>query len=219
MNLTHRYPPPDDASDDTSSDVSGEFDPKWLDKDWLEKQSKEELTELVMRLATRAQPQDSKSTLQIASITSNIPFKKLADTAELLNSDSLTFKPLPAKPPNDRPAIAYKIVLISANEQYDPLALVIQGDVTVGRQTGSSRPTLDVTPQGGEMLGVSREHAMLRPTSDALLIYDLDSTNGTYLNETIVRMGNPLPIKNNDVLSFGKLHFKVRILERPKQSD
>jgi class 3 adenylate cyclase len=49
----------------------------------------------------------------------------------------------------------------------------------------------------------SRYHARvdLNPQNDALVLYDLDSTNGTFLNR--VQVHDPQPLKHNDVIRIG----------------
>lgn len=95
-------------------------------------------------------------------------------------------------------------------------ALELCGDVFVGRVADGIHPDLDLTPYAGVELGVSRQHALLRPTTSRLLVLDLGSVNGTYLNETALDKTNPVAeVSDGDILSFGKLHLKVRIIERP----
>jgi ABC transport system ATP-binding/permease protein len=53
---------------------------------------------------------------------------------------------------------------------------------------------------------VSRLHCRLTATDDAIDIVDLDSTNGTYINDQRVKSGC---IKNGDRLRVGRVEFTV----------
>jgi pSer/pThr/pTyr-binding forkhead associated (FHA) protein len=58
---------------------------------------------------------------------------------------------------------------------------------------------------------------MLRPTKDNLLLADMGSTNGTYCNEERVTLGDPKAVQNDDIISFGALHMRVKIVSRPSE--
>ena len=98
----------------------------------------------------------------------------------------------------------------------EPPALELCGDVLVGRAADGIRPDLDLTPYAGMELGVSRQHALLRPTTSRLLVLDMGSANGTYLNARALDEANPVAeVTDGDILSFGGLHLKVWIIEQP----
>ena len=61
-------------------------------------------------------------------------------------------------------------------------------------------------------------HGVTHPENDRLLVSDLGSTNGTYVNSSKVRVGAPQAIKDNDTLSLGNLDFKVKIVSKPGAS-
>ncbi|MCC6616386.1 MAG: FHA domain-containing protein [Anaerolineae bacterium] len=66
-----------------------------------------------------------------------------------------------------------------------------------------------------EVFGVSRTHAVLSPTSTALYVIDLGSTNGTRLNGR--RLGPKIPyvVVDGDQITLGRLECLIRILEQP----
>ena len=57
---------------------------------------------------------------------------------------------------------------------------------------------------------VSRRHCRMTRTGEQVLVHDLDSHNGTYVNGTLVT--NPLPIRNGDELKLGPCPFRVMVL-------
>ena len=58
--------------------------------------------------------------------------------------------------------------------------------------------------------GLSRKHAMLSvdPISGELLLSDLGSTNGTYVNRS--RLSAPRALSDNDIVHFGSAEFRLR---------
>jgi EAL domain-containing protein (putative c-di-GMP-specific phosphodiesterase class I) len=69
----------------------------------------------------------------------------------------------------------------------------------VGRQPGASLCIPSPT--------VSREHAELTVVDRGLLLRDLGSTNGTFVNGT--RIGQPCTVQHSDLLQFGQVIFRV----------
>jgi len=68
---------------------------------------------------------------------------------------------------------------------------------------------LDLSPYDGESLGVSRYHAELRTINNTLVITDLDSDNGTFINEVRVYPYEIRVLHNNDELRVGKLVMRL----------
>jgi pSer/pThr/pTyr-binding forkhead associated (FHA) protein len=57
--------------------------------------------------------------------------------------------------------------------------------------------------------GVSRAHAVLRLTGQGIALVDLDSTNGTYLNNYRLAPHVAYLLTNGDEVSFGDLLVHV----------
>jgi predicted component of type VI protein secretion system len=81
----------------------------------------------------------------------------------------------------------------------------------VGRNTAQTFPpvNIDLEPFNAESLGVSRNHAEIRCQNDTLVLVDLKSTNGTFINEQRVYSHEVRVVRNGDELRFGKLVMKV----------
>lgn len=135
--------------------------------------------------------------------------------------DEIEFHPLPYKPgPDDKLLIEkpWRIIL----ELYDQaqrmvMGLDLHGDVILGR--GDSRPgriILDLDNYGAQQSGVSREHVMLRPTTNRLFAIDQGSTNGTTINGAPSGRGIATPLNNEDLLSLGNMVLMVHIVSKPK---
>ncbi|MGF1507609.1 MAG: FHA domain-containing protein [Chloroflexi bacterium] len=98
------------------------------------------------------------------------------------------------------------------------LGLVIYDDVVMGRgsDSGKSMPDVDLTNLDAKQLGVSRRHALIRPTGRNLFLIDLGSTNGTYVNTIPVSKGMAQAIRTADTVSLAGLIFEVEIVATPE---
>lgn len=74
------------------------------------------------------------------------------------------------------------------------------GRVTIGKSRDNAIILQDPT--------VSRHHGAIEVTRDALLIEDLKSTNGIFVNK--VRISKPMQLKPGDAVSFGKTEAVIR---------
>jgi len=111
----------------------------------------------------------------------------------------------------------WRIVLYSDVRRDKPIGLEIFDNVTIGRVAGDVKVGLDLTEYDAEELGVSRTHAKLHPMRDRLMLSDLGSTNGTYCEGRRVKSYAPVAVKDGNTISFGKLHFKLKIVSQPKK--
>lgn len=64
---------------------------------------------------------------------------------------------------------------------------------------------VDLVPYGAFEAGVSRRHAGLNKQNDTWFIDDLGSSNGTFVNDTAVKPGTSVPLKNGDVIRCGEM--------------
>jgi two-component system NtrC family sensor kinase len=76
--------------------------------------------------------------------------------------------------------------------------------------------TFDLSPYHGREYGVSRRHAMLRATDDAIGVMDLGSTNGTQLNGQSLRAQTLYTITEGDTLTLGRLSMTVQTATPPQ---
>lgn len=90
-------------------------------------------------------------------------------------------------------------------------------ETVMGRSSGNDRamvPDVDLNDLGGAQLGVSRLHLALRYISDdnALQIYDLGSSNGSYINGQRLHPKEIRVLRNGDELRLGRMVLRVRYL-------
>jgi hypothetical protein len=92
------------------------------------------------------------------------------------------------------------------------LPLTVAAPVTLGR-TGPrevAEPDFtDLTPYNAHQHGVSRAHCLLRRRDRCLLVTDLGSTNGTYLNGELLLPHRDYVLADGDHLVLGSLHLIV----------
>jgi hypothetical protein len=71
--------------------------------------------------------------------------------------------------------------------------------------TSPINPDIDLTPYGALEKGVSRQHAAIEFNDDTLIILDVGSSNGTYLNGQRLSPNQPRVLRDGDEVRFGKL--------------
>jgi pSer/pThr/pTyr-binding forkhead associated (FHA) protein len=125
--------------------------------------------------------------------------------------------PLPveqaAQPPSAQPPSATQGFSLLVAETGQRLWLEAERDLLVGR-TDESRgifPQLDLTTIGGYDAGVSRRHAMLSFYNGTCMVEDLDSANGTFLNDRRLPANQPTRVAHGDELKFATLLLRVEI--------
>lgn len=132
----------------------------------------------------------------------------------------LKYYPLPYKPePGDALLLKepWRIMLeLYRQNKRMVVGLDLYGDLMLGR--GKSQPGRIILPleeYEAVKLGVSREHALIRPTMTSLFILDQGSTNGTKVNGALAGQGMAVAIKDGDLLELGQMTIMVKILSRP----
>ena len=76
---------------------------------------------------------------------------------------------------------------------------------------------VDLDPYDGFARGVSRRHAMLRPSRRTLYLLDLGSTNGTMHNAMPINQGVTRSLSSGDTLTFGQLSCTIQIIDGPAE--
>lgn len=94
-----------------------------------------------------------------------------------------------------------------------------QQDVVIGRQPRQDDPpvTVDLEPFDGHDLGVSRHHCMMKTINDNLVIVDLDSINGTFVNGDRALPTKRYNLVNGDTITVGRLSLEIRFYPRNRR--
>lgn len=72
-------------------------------------------------------------------------------------------------------------------------------------------PEVDLTQDGGAARGVSRRHARIWRRAEAVVVEDLDSVNGTFINGKQLVPYLPEALHNGDQLQLGNLLMAVEL--------
>lgn len=110
-------------------------------------------------------------------------------------------------PPEHRVAIAEGLVFYIAGE-VQPLTIRGRDEIVLGRHVDEGQPpadVLDLSSYHGHLLGVSRRHARVKVEGEECLLEDLNSTNGTWLNEKRLTPNAPYILNNGDQVRLGQL--------------
>jgi pSer/pThr/pTyr-binding forkhead associated (FHA) protein len=91
------------------------------------------------------------------------------------------------------------------------IPLVGQQDYILGRAEGTQAilPDIDLNRFGAHEKGVSRLHCHLKFQNDQMVVVDLGSANGTYLNGTRLTPDRAILVSDNDTLTLGSLKVQV----------
>lgn len=86
---------------------------------------------------------------------------------------------------------------------------IFEGRNTIGR--ADQQPVeIDLQPQEPEdRVWSSRQHAAITCTNGAMVIEDLNSSNGTYVNRERVPPGEKGPLKKDDIIQIGEVQLRV----------
>lgn len=94
------------------------------------------------------------------------------------------------------------------------LFVPLQERVTLGRveDVTGENPDIDLSPYEALAHGVSRRHAAIEHHGSHLVLTDLGSTNGTFLNDMHLRPRQPYILKRDDEIRLGYLSLRVTVM-------
>lgn len=84
-------------------------------------------------------------------------------------------------------------------------------EFTLGRVSEAQpiMPDIDLTPYQAYASGVSRLHAVLKQEGKRVIVMDLGSSNGTYLNGKRMNPNTEHTLNHGDLLALGKLKIQI----------
>lgn len=91
--------------------------------------------------------------------------------------------------------------------------------LVIGRGHFYHPQDLQLYAEAAERAGVSRSHAMIVNEGSQIVIEDLDSVNGTYLNGSRLPAGTPASISDGDCLKLGQMEVEVTLLYNMPDED
>jgi pSer/pThr/pTyr-binding forkhead associated (FHA) protein len=86
-----------------------------------------------------------------------------------------------------------------------------RSEFTLGRISDGQpiMPDIDLSPYQAYANGVSRLHAVIKQAGHHVLVVDLGSVNGTYVNGKRLNPNVEQTVNNGDIISLGKLKMQV----------
>jgi hypothetical protein len=85
-------------------------------------------------------------------------------------------------------------------------------DCVLGRTAGGVEADIDLTPHDAVEMGVSRQHAKLTRQSATVMVQDLGSINGTFLNGERLIPHQSRVLRNEDELALGQMVLRISFL-------
>lgn len=123
----------------------------------------------------------------------------------------LTPKPVTPKLIHDESRLSRLPVLCFEFENGQKVTIQELRCIVIGRRVDArDRVNFDLTEYGGYEGGVSRTHAAIQYTYDGILLRDLNSSNGTFVNGKQLYPMQVYLLQDGDYLGFGKMKLRVR---------
>jgi hypothetical protein len=96
-------------------------------------------------------------------------------------------------------------------ETGDILPFSERNEITLGRLSENQpiEPDIDLTPFKAFDNGVSRLHAVIRHNEGNVVLVDLGSSNGTYVNGMRIMPNIEQPLRHGDIVALGKLKMQI----------
>lgn len=152
---------------------------------------------------------------QVCKHENNADATECANCGAPISSDVTTTLPVPGQVAQD---IRQELVLRRTKLPSGSIALYVMGEklpilieggkgsAILGRQ-GQNTPAsiIDLSKYQAHLLGVSREHAAISFSEGNYTIEDLNSSNGTWLNENKLAPNQPRLLRNGDAIRLGQL--------------
>jgi hypothetical protein len=91
------------------------------------------------------------------------------------------------------------------------LPLAERNEFTIGRASDGQpiMPDIDLSPYQAYSSGVSRLHAVIRRGVSQVVLTDLESANGTFVNGRRIAPNEEQPLAHGDVVALGKLKIQI----------
>jgi pSer/pThr/pTyr-binding forkhead associated (FHA) protein len=121
-------------------------------------------------------------------------------------------KPVEARQNNRVTAtLGANAVALYIDNDAEPLILEVSNQAILGRYTPNStpQPRVDLTPYRALERGVSRMHAIIRRTGTGLVLQDLASSNGTWLNGVKLQPYVQTPLKSGDHFQLSQIDIEI----------
>ncbi len=136
------------------------------------------------------------------------------DTMVVYPTAPLNRKPLVPPPTRSTPPkrTVQSHIILQVLPSGTCLTLDVREPQILGRSTTQAKNVVDLSDFNALEHGVSRRHCKLELSNGQLLITDLSSSNGTYLNNKLLVPHQKYVVLHGDHLILGTLHLTVEYL-------
>jgi hypothetical protein len=154
-------------------------------------------------------------TIQISRDEMNLALNPQHSPFGLRRGAAHSYMPVPLCRQGVLEGAIWRVELHGLGNNVEPLGLDICGDTILGRCEGGAAVDVDFGEFGASNCGVSRRHAMLRPSKNCLYLLDLSSTNGTFYNAMRLSAGVVHVLHDGDTITLGNFTFEVKLIDWP----
>jgi hypothetical protein len=133
----------------------------------------------------------------------------IAQTHAIYKDPTFPLKHLPQLAQNIPAGDAWATLFLMDSGQVIPFSE--RSEYTLGRASDGQpvMPDVDLSAQKAYEHGVSRIHAVIKRQAARIVLMDLGSSNGTYLNGVRVLANIENPLANGDMIALGKLKMQI----------
>ena len=127
-------------------------------------------------------------------------------------TDEQITKELSAKAPRPEPVVPVTSwISLHLRDSGKILPLTSRNEFILGRLTEDSPilPDIDLTPYRASAAGVSRLHAVVKRKGNRVMVVDLSSSNGTYINGRRIHPDMDEKLNHGDILALGTLQIQI----------
>jgi hypothetical protein len=131
-------------------------------------------------------------------------------------TDELITRELSRKAPRPEPAAPVTSwISLHFMDSGKILPLTSRNEFILGRLTDDSPilPDIDLTPYRASACGVSRLHAVVKRKENKVLVMDLSSSNGTYINGRRIPPDVEETLRHGDIVALGTLQIQILLHE------
>ncbi len=116
----------------------------------------------------------------------------------------------PEPPQQATGGFTIRLVVLNSGRR---MVLDASEELLIGRKDNAKGifPDVDLGLDGGYDAGVSRRHAVITLQNGTCTIQDLDSANGTFINDQQIPPRVSTPIRHGDELKFGTLLLRLEL--------
>jgi hypothetical protein len=111
------------------------------------------------------------------------------------------------------------LILLVFSQPSHTRVFALHSTAVLGRACEMECEVVNLTKYRAYELGVSRCHAMLEVTDDGVLVSDLGSSNGTYLNRVRLEPNQAAILNDGDEVCLGQMAIRVYFAEQGAEAE